>query len=89
MKFALHDAMLSDKITNRELGKYLHISEDSVRRLRNPFHENKMKNLQGALKVGSSLTDKLTNRFGKLSFLFIGFLKNFYSISKESMQRFY
>jgi antitoxin HicB len=48
-KLALHDAMVSGKITNMELARRLGLDEKAVRRLRDPLHRSHIGQIEAAL----------------------------------------
>lgn len=50
-KLALHDAMVSGKITNMELARRLGLDEKAVRRLRDPLHRSHIGQIETALQA--------------------------------------
>jgi antitoxin HicB len=50
-KLALHDAMLSEGISNVDLARRLGIDEKAVRRLRDPLHQSRIAQVDAALRV--------------------------------------
>jgi antitoxin HicB len=49
-KLALHDAMLTLKVSNVELGRRLGIGEKAIRRLRDPLHRSHVSQIEAALR---------------------------------------
>jgi len=50
-KLALHDAMVSGRITNIELARRLGLDEKAVRRLRDPLHRSHIGQIEAALEA--------------------------------------
>lgn len=50
-KLALHDAMLSARLSNVELGRRLGLDEKQVRRLRDPLHRSHIDKVEAALRI--------------------------------------
>jgi antitoxin HicB len=50
-KLALHDAMLTDRVSNVDLGRRLGLDEKSIRRLRDPLHRSHIGQIEAALRV--------------------------------------
>ena len=50
-KLALHDAMLAAGLSNVALARRLGTDEKSVRRLRDPLHQSRINQLDGALRA--------------------------------------
>ena len=50
-KLALHDAMVSARMSNVELGRRLGLDEKQVRRLRDPLHRSHIDKVEAALRI--------------------------------------
>jgi antitoxin HicB len=50
-KLALHDAMVTAKISNVDLGRRLSLDEKAVRRLRDPLHRSHIGQVEQALRA--------------------------------------
>ena len=50
-KLALHEVMVSAKVSNVELGRRLGVTENAVRRLRDPLHRSHVGQVEAALRI--------------------------------------